>query len=259
MKIRYLLLIISVFLTFSSKSQQLSGKVIDEYLEELPGINIYDKDTVLLTLTDLDGTFELKNPPSELLLGFVGMEWLSISLTNCTNPEIIMMADVIYHYKSHRKIDRLRKKRYDNRVKIHEQAFKQGIFKSEKPCVNYEFIPIEPELDEIRYWMNEKKIEIKEEFNQLSVGDTVFVPYSGPITSSVHSAYSDYTNYDCIITGIVLKKNKRRMGFNIQYQVIDMEDCIYESLTHKEQEVKVGDIIEYNMKHFRLMTSSNIR
>jgi hypothetical protein len=239
-------------------SQQLSGKVIDEYLEELPGINIYDKDTVLLTTTDLDGTFELNNPPSKLLLGYIGMEWLNVSLTNCTNPEIIMLVDVLYHYKSHRKIDRLRKRRFDKRIKLHAQAYEEGIFQNKKTCIDYVFTPIKPELDEIRTWMNKKKLEIREDFEQLNVGDTVLVPYSGSSTNSVHSAYSNYTDYDCIIAGTVLKKDKKKRRFNILYEVIDMDDCNHETLTHNDNIVNIGDSIKYNMRHFRLIRTSNI-
>jgi hypothetical protein len=262
MKIRHLLLYILILSTLHSSGQLLnvSGKVIDERLEELPGVNIYDLDTTLLTTTDLDGTFELENSPTNLLLGFLGYEWLNISLTNdCANPEIIMLFDVNYHYKSHRKVDRLRKKRFANRVNIQEQAYEQDIFQNDESCFDYKFIPIKPELDEIRNWMNDKKIEIQEDFEQLSAGDTIYVPYSGASTNSVHSGYSNYVDYDCIVEGIVISKNKKRKGFNILYRVADLDECIYETLTHNDEVVNVGDTIQHNMRHFRLITASNKR
>lgn len=262
MRTRYLLLFISVFSTFYSSGQHLnvSGKVIDENLEGLPGVNIYNQDTTLLTTTDLDGTFELENSPINLLFGAVGMEWTSISVTsNCINPEIIMLVDVIYHYNSHRKIDRLRKERFNNRLKLYEQAYEQGIFQNKSPCFNYEFVPYKPQLDEIRKWMKQKKGEIRDDFKQLSIGDMIYVPYSGPSTNSVHSGYSNYVDYDCLIKGTVLKKNKKRRGFNILYRVMDMDDCIYETLTHNDEIVNVGDTIQHNMRHFRLITASNRR
>lgn len=262
MKTKYLLLYISIFSTLNSSGQLLnvSGKVIDEHLEEVPGVNIYDLDTTLLTTTDLDGTFELENSPTNLLLGFLGYEWLNISLmNNCANPEVIMLFDVNYHYKSHRKIDRLRKKRFNNRVNIQEQAYEKGTFQNKEPCFDYEFIPNKPELDQIRNWMNDKKIEIREDFEQLSAGDTIYVPYSGPSTNSVHSGYSNYVDYDCLVEGIVISKNKKRKGFNIYYRVVDLNECIYETLTHNDEIVNVGDIIQHNMRHFRLITASNKR
>lgn len=169
-----------------------------------------------------------------------------------------MLVDVLYHNKSHRKIDRLRKKRFENRTKIHAQAYKQGIFQNKKTCIDYVFTPIKPQLDEIRTWMNKKELEIREDFEQLNVGDTVLVPYSGSSTNSVHSAYSNYTDYDCIISGIVLKKDKKKRGFNILYKVIDIDEFSYETLTHKGDIVNIGDSINYNMKHFRLIISSDI-
>ena len=256
-------LIIFIFSGFCALGQSLviQGKVLDTDLEGLPGIYIYDQDTTLLTTSDLKGNFQLTlSEPTRLLFGGVGMEWENIMVSkNCTNIEVIMIIDVLYHYKSHRKIDRLRKRDFDNRIKLHKKASEQGIFVLTTPCFNYDFIPNKPELDEIRAWKKKKHIEIREEFNQLTLGDTIYVPYSGPNTGSVHSAYSDYTNYDCIITGTVLRKDKKRRGFNIQYKVIDMNNCIYESLKHKEKVVNVGDTIEYNMKYFRLITISNIR
>ena len=242
----------------TAQSLKISGKVIGEDLVELPMVNIYDTDTTLLTTSSLDGTFELTLEANELLLGYLGMQWEKIAVSeSCSKLEVILLLDGTYHYNSHRKIDRIRKARFDKRGKIHGKAFEQGTFKNDTPCFQYEFVPAKPELDEIRLWMNKKKIKIREEFNRLSIGDTIQVPYSGPRTSSVHSGYSDYTNYDCLITGTILKKDKKRQGFNIQYEVINMDNCIYESLTHKEQVVSLGDTIEYNMKHFRVITASN--
>lgn len=238
---------------------KISGKVIGEDLVELPMVNIYDTDTTLITTSSLDGTFELTLEANELLFGYLGMEWEKIPVSeSCSKLEVILLLAGTYHYNSHRKIDRIRKERFDKRDEIHRKALEQGIFKNNTPCFQYEFNPNKPDLDEIRDWMKEKKIEIREEFNRLTIGDTIQVPYSGPRTSSVHTSYSDYTNYDCLITGTVLKKDKKKRGLNIQFRVINMNNCNYEPLTHKEQVVNIGDTIEHNMKYFRVITASNI-
>lgn len=243
-----------------AQSLTISGKVIGEDLQELPMVNIYDKDTTLLTTSSLDGTFELTLEGNELLFGYLGMEWEKIFVSeSCSNIEIILLLAGSYHIKSHRKIDRLRKKQFDNRDEIHKRAFEQEIFNNEAPCFQYEFVPNKPELDEIRAWMNEKKLEIREDFEQLSAGDTIYVPYSGASTNSVHSGYSNYEDYECLIEGIVISKNKKKRGFNIFYKVIDMDDCIYETLTDNDKIVNVGDSIQHNMRHFRLITASNRR
>ena len=267
MKTKYLLICISIFSTLHSSGQLLnvSGKIIDEDLEELPGINIYDLDTTLLTTTDLEGTFKLENSPTKLLLGGIGYEWLTITVTNnCLNPEIIMLFDVLYHYKSHRKIDRLRKKRFDNRVNNHEKAYEQGIFKNEAPCIDYKFIPDKPVLDEIRSWMKQKKGVIKEELKQLAEGDTIYVPYGttwrydGTDRTALHqySSYTDETEFNCIIAGTLINKDRRG---NITFRVIDTTECDYEAITLNDQPVNTGDVLECNMKYFRVVTASNRR
>ncbi len=266
MKIRYLLFYITIFSTIHSSGQlhNVSGKIIGEDLEELPGVNIYDLDTTLLTTTDLDGTFEIGNSPSNILLGYVGFEWLDISLTNnCVEPEIIMLFDVLYHYKSHRKIDRLRKKRFDNRVNVYQQAFEQGIFQNNKPCFEYEFIPDKPALDEIRSWMKQKKGVIKEELKQLAEGDTIYIPYGttwrydGTDRTALHqySSYTDEIEFNCMIAGTLM--NKDRQG-NITFRVIDTSECNYEAITLNDELVNTGDVLKCNMKYFRVVTASNM-
>lgn len=262
MRISFLIIFILILSGFCAFGQSLNiqGKVIDTGLEGLPGVDIYVQDTILLARADLNGNFKLTlSEPTRLSFRYLGMETEEIMVSaKCSDLEIIMIYAGSYHIRSHRKIDRLRKKDFDGRMKFHEQAFKQGIFTSAIPCFKYKFIPDKPELDEIRDWMNKKKIEIREEFNQLNIGDTIYVPYHGSSTNKVYSAYSDYINYDCLITGIVLNKDKKKRGFNIHYKVINMDNCIYKSLTHKEQVVKVGDTIEYNMRHCRLIKASKL-
>ena len=261
MRLSCFLLFVSILSSFCSFGQSLNikGKVLDNELLALPGVNIYDQDTLLLTTSDWNGNFELSlTEPNRLIFGYIGMEWENLLISSsCANLEIIMLYATLYHYNSHRKIDRLRKEEFDKRMLLHEQAFEQGIFESATPCFKYQFIPDKPELDEIRKWMNKKKIEIREEFKQLSIGDTIYVPYSGSGTNSIHTSYSDYTNYDCLIEGIVLEKDKKRRGFNILYMVINMDNCNYQPFMNDDKAVKVGDSIKHNMRYARLITASN--
>jgi hypothetical protein len=262
MKVRHTLIFLSLFFSYYSSGQSwdIKGTVLNTEFEKLPQVNIYDKDTILLTTTDWEGHFNLSiSKPSNLIFAFLATEWESIMVSeNCTELEVIMIPQVRRHYKSHRKIDRHRKKDFNDRMNLYEQAFEQGLFKSSSPCFEYKFIPDKPALDEIRSWMNEKDVEIKEKFKQLQIGDTIYIPYSGPSTNQVHSAYSDYLDYDCLITGIVSKKDRKRRGLNINYNVINMDKCVYDNFTHKEKVIKIGDSIRYNMRHCRLITASNI-
>ncbi|MEM9300325.1 MAG: hypothetical protein AAGA64_18355 [Bacteroidota bacterium] len=258
---RYFLSTILVIFCICSHSQQLKikGKTLDDQLEELPGVEIYGQDSIPLTTSKLDGTFEIELQDLDTLyLQFIAMERIKILITdNCLTIEAILLPEPIYHLKSHRKIDRLRKRTFDGRIELHRQAYANGKFQNEMPCFEYEFIRHKPELDEIRKWMKQKKIEIREEFEQLNAGDTVYVPYSGTSTNSVHSGYSNYVDYDCLVEGIVTSKNKKRRGFNISYRVADLDACIYETLTHNDKIVNVGDTIKHNMRYFRLITASN--
>lgn len=258
MKICFLTFTLLLYCGLSSVAQllQIHGKIIGSDLEALPGVQIY-ADTVLLANSKQDGTFELTlSKPTEVSFGFIGMHWEDILVSNnCENLEILMLPEPIYHYKSHKKIDRLRKQTFDNRMEFHEQAFENGIFTTPAPCFNYKFVPIKPELDKTRKWIKKKKIVIRKEFNQLNPSDTVYIPYSGPRTNSVHTSFSDYTNYECLITGTVIKKDKKRRGLIVHYKVVNMDNCAYKILRHRGNEVSVGDTIEHNMKYARLITA----
>lgn len=248
-----------------AQSLKISGKVIGEDLFELPMVNIYDTDTTLLTTSNLDGTFELTLETNELLFGCLGMEWEKITVSeSCTKLEVILLSAGSYHYKSHRKIDRLRKEQFNDRNEIHRRAFEQGIFRNDSPCFDYVFIPDKPELDEIRNWMKQKKYEINQELKQLAEGDTIYVPYAtswrydGTDRTALHqySSYTDETEFGCIIAGTLV--NKDRKG-NIRFSVMDIGECHYEAITLNDRPVKARDILECNMKYFRVITASNKR
>lgn len=144
--LKILLVFISIALPIGILSAQetktLKGRIISEDFELLPGIKIHDKDTSFLGYSDRDGYFEFKVPvsTSELLLGFIGMEWTTVKIVNnCDNIEIFMMSDVIYDFIPAKRIDKKRYKRFKKLPKKHSEAHKKGIFKSKAPCVSYTF------------------------------------------------------------------------------------------------------------------------
>lgn len=137
----------------------IRGKVIDENQDILIGAKVYNNDTIEIGKVDLDGSFEVKVPEesNRLIFGSVGYEYSTISVLNkCHYLEVILLYDGIYHYKSHRKIDRLRKRRFNELSKIHLDSFKKGIFKEKIPCGKREFVPIKKVLDEIRMYRKAK-------------------------------------------------------------------------------------------------------
>ena len=120
----------------------ITGRIISEDLELIPGMKIHSMDSALLGSTDIDGYFKIEAPieTSELLLGAVGMEWTSIKIEDdCQNLEMVAMVHVIYDFITLKKENRKRRKRFKQLAKKHKGAHEQGIFKSGEPCVCYMF------------------------------------------------------------------------------------------------------------------------
>lgn len=96
-------------------------------------------------------TIEVPQNTDMLSFSFVGMEWTFIRLNkSCDILEVVMMYDVIYDFITHRKIDRLRLKRFTKLPEIHQLAYEKGIFLTKSQCYEQDFFPNKPRLDEIR-------------------------------------------------------------------------------------------------------------
>lgn len=134
-------IILSVSFLNAQETKTITGRIISEDLEILPEAKIYDMDTTVLGSTDLHGYFKIQVPveTSELLLGFIAMEWTSVKINSCQNLEMIIMTDVIYDFIPIKKINRKRHKRFKKLSTKHLEAYEQGIFKSRVPCVSYIF------------------------------------------------------------------------------------------------------------------------
>ena len=224
--------------------------MIDESLGILPDTKIFDKDTTLIGTTDFDGYFEvnISENTSELIFAWLLHEWAYISVPeDCDYLEVILLEGNSYDFMSSTKVDRLRRKQFERLSELHKKAFKSGFFKSEKPCFNQTFKPIKSELDEIGRQMKLTKKQIKAEFKELAVGDTVKVP------SSSWSAYTDGTDFGCLITGTIIEKNKKKGGYNLILKVTD-NLCENNKATYNGNLVKVGDSITHNMKYLKILT-----
>jgi hypothetical protein len=66
-----------------------------------------------------------------------------------------------------------------------------------------------------------------------------------------YSAFTDYSNYDCIIIGVVVGKNKKHRGYNLVYKVINCDKCRTESI-YKNKTMKLTEVFEHNMRKFKL-------
>ncbi len=79
----------------------------------------------------MDGFFGINIPQEtdSLMFRYVGMEWTDIRLKkDCDTVEVVMMYDGTYDFMSSKKIDRLRKKRFDKLPIVHSEAVRNGLF-----------------------------------------------------------------------------------------------------------------------------------
>lgn len=232
--------------------------MISEDFEPLPGLDIRNSDSVLLGKTDMDGRFKFSIPQEtdSLKFRYLGMEWADIRLNkDCDTIEVILMYDAIYDFMTSRKIDRLRKKRFDNLPKIHSDAVKNGLFENNKICYNEDFKANKPDLDRISRELKEFGKANKTDFKNLNIGDIVKIPF-GIETSEkrISTHYSPCKNctdedYDYVIKGEIINKHRRKLTLEIK--ITDMQP--YDSLEYRGKILNVGSDFKYEMKYFEVI------
>ena len=262
-----ILIILFIDLGLNAQTRTITGRVISEDLELLPMVYIQNSDTLLLGKTDMDGQFIIRIPQEtgRLLFGYVGMEWTEIKLSkDCDTVEVVMMYGVNYDFMTLRKVDRLRKKRFDNLPSLHSDAVRNGLFENTNICYERVFKthnPTKPVLDSLSKVYKTKRKQINVTFKGLDLSDTIRIPYSGSWRedgtdrTTLHS-YSngvDGEDFDCIIRGVITDKNKRKGGYNLVCRVIDCKDCHYDNIVLNGKVLRVGEMIEFNMKYFKLL------
>ncbi|MEM8507770.1 MAG: hypothetical protein AAF717_08065 [Bacteroidota bacterium] len=235
----------------------IKGRVIDGSLTPLAGASIFSRDTVLLDKADFNGYFEvdIEQPISELLFGYIGYEWTKIQgLEDCSFIEVILMQDGNYHM-SNRKIDRMRKKRFDRLREMHLAARQKGLFKSDTTCYIQEFVPWKEELDKLSKELKEFRKLNKNEFKALNKGDIVKIPFgldtSENRISTYYSPCSDCTeeDYDYVIEGKIINKKRRKLTLEIK--ITEMRK--YDSLEYRGETLEVGGDFRYEMKYFEVI------
>ncbi|TYB75848.1 carboxypeptidase-like regulatory domain-containing protein [Bizionia myxarmorum] len=251
MRFKTIFFISIFFCIFSTFGQQsLSGKTIDQFFDSAIGITIFDQDTTKIGQSDLNGYFQIKLPKKtdKLIFAGVGYEWATITISKeCENLEIILFLDSTYDFMSPKKVDRLRMKEFEKLTELHSQAYQKGLFKTEKPCVRRKFEPYFTELDEIRRQQKLTKKHIKTKFKELKIGDSIKVP------TQTWSAYTDGTDFGCLISGMVIEKNKKKSGYNLIIKVTD-NLCEKDKATYNGNLVEIGDSITHNMKYYKIIT-----
>lgn len=260
MKISILLTLIVLFfnLNLNGQTRTIIGRVISENLETLPGLDIENSDNILLGKTDMDGRFKISIPQEtdSLLFRFIGMEWTDIRLReDCDTIEVIMMYHAIYDFMTSRKIDRLRKKRFDNLSNLHSDAVNNGLFNHNQMCYDRVFEAHKPDLDRIGRELKKNRKANKHDFKNLSVGDTIRIPFgldsSKKLISTHYSPCMTCTeeDYDYVIEGEIINKRRRRLALEIK--ITEMQP--YEFLEYRGKNLNVSSVFNYEMKYFEVI------
>jgi len=276
-----LLFLISINFTGIYGQRTIKGRIIDENLDELISARIYDSTYNLLGEADFNGFFEIiiSNENNKLVFGFIGYENANVELSDsCNYVEIILLSGGgCYLNTSNRKIDRLRRKDFDNLSQLHLEAVKKGIFKNEIICYSREFEPIKSRLDEIGREVKARKRQITKDYQSLSVGDTVIIPFSGGWRDRetdqtilyVWSSVTDTERFDCLIEGVVIKKYRNRYrsprfpwvslrkGYDFTFRVTNCENCKFISPIYGYKAMEVGQEFEHDMRILKAIIKKN--
>ncbi len=97
--------------------------------------------------------------------------------------------------------------------------------------------------------------EIKQKYEDLSAGDTIKVPLpvfknGKTISFGLYSNRMVYDDFDCIITGIIKKKNKKGYSLTIEIIEISFKDEDYYKMNSKK---KKGNVFLHEMKYFTII------
>jgi hypothetical protein len=242
------------------QTRAITGLVLFDDLSPGYEARIWLHDTLLLGTSGANGEFEIALPANEneIRIGMIGMEDAVVSIPpNCSLIELVMLPAGLYHYKSHQKIDRIRKKSFNTMPELHAAAFAKGIFTKQAPGYTSIFQPSKPRLDEIRKSMETEQRRIKMLFRTLEIGDTVQVPFTGlhradgtDRTKLVPWSYfTDASKASCLIAGVVMHKDREQAGYNLEIRVTDCQLCPCGTLiVYQEKEMAVGMVFRHNMR-----------
>lgn len=270
---RHLFLIILLLSSVRSfgQTRTITGRVLFDDLSPCYGAKVWVHDSLEIGTSGLNGDFIIELPAheEEIEIGMVGMEKASIGVPSaCSHIEIVMIVSGIYHYRSHKKIDRIRKGLFDKIPELHAQAFEKGVFTSPAPCYERAFKPEKPQLDEIRKELRAEGKRIKNLFHNLEIGDTIQVPFSGTYGSDGTDRttltpwfyFTDETKSKCLIEGIITHKDKRNSGYNIEINITDCQSCTYDTpIIYQQKDMVIGTVFRHNMRLLKVVTPKMYR
>jgi hypothetical protein len=146
-KLVILFLTISNF-CFCQELKIIEGRILDEYLESVPGVEIFVGDK-LVGQANFDGVYSIKISEEAQILTFrfPGMLETPVKLIhNCNTVEVIMINQdytcVTYAPDVSKRSIRLDRKERKNMLKkknaslekLHEMAYERGLFKTHEIC-----------------------------------------------------------------------------------------------------------------------------
>lgn len=93
----FLLGLIQVSATVYAQQRSVSGKIVDESGQPLPGVTVVVKGTTNGTVSNPDGNYTISNVPEDatLVFSFVGMRTQEIAVGNQTTINVTMVVDAI--------------------------------------------------------------------------------------------------------------------------------------------------------------------
>lgn len=261
-----LLLLLVIPILSVGQTRTVTGKVIDDVdLVGVVGLRIRTMNNAELGTTDKDGEFKvtISSATDQLQFDCLGMERTMINLPlDCDRLEIVMAVRWTRDYKSYVKVERERKKQYDNLATRYTDAFNKGIFVNPSPCYQrQQFISNLPHIDSMAKEMKMKQKRMKGIFRELKIGDTIKIPYN-PIqyswrgrdaTLQAWSLTTSRTKFDCVIKGIILDKDRRKGGYNLIYKVTGCELCKFDSIKYENKNVAAGQVFRHNMRYYKIL------
>ena len=262
-EMKKLLIIIVISFSMSSlysQNKTIKGRVISNDFESLPQVSIMINDTIEIGKTDLDGYFELTIPDktTTLIFGFIGCEFQTITFNDsCKYFEIILLPYFSYHIRSHKRIDRLRRKEFNKLPELQLKAYNEGKFINKEICYTPEFITDKPALDVIRKDLKEFRKINKNDFAELNIGDLVKIPFGIDTSENENWVRTTYApclscteeDYDYIIEGEIVNKNMGKLTLEIKITKM----LPYEFLKYRGKILKLGSSFRYEMKYYEVI------
>lgn len=260
------LLLTSLLANAQTRTRTIAGRVLFDDLSPGYEATIWVYDTLQLGTSGLNGDFTIELPTNadKMVIRMLGMETASVKLPqDCSRLEVVMIPDVIYHYRSHQKVDRRRKRSFDNIPELHSNAFAKGLFTTPTPCYTREFKRAKPQLDEIRRELRMERDRIKTLFGKLEIGDTIQVPFSGTYRSdgtdrttlTPWAYFTDETQFPCLIEGIVTDKHRQRPGYTIEIKITDCNSCTYDTpIIYQGKDMAIGTVFRHDMRMLKVLT-----